>query len=454
MVTKVATIVKTRVEFPLGWTRTYPEVFELVPTDALAQESGAWDRSRENPGRFAETPAGRWVEQLGGVPYASVEYGYLAYVAGLGHAESGNIRVYLGSAAGAKHKEDARYRRRTAQYAANAAEREGEIGAGDGFVLGDSKSGFSAYHDDTPDDGFYTGARWLQKKTTPDFDPSPWTVTGMAVRSRGDLKFKGSNLLPIEGRGDSDRDWEPAPWQAYGFLKAMKASGNTGWLTVRKSGPGVRAAVEVTVERTTKVQTGVARTITVDVTPSNVGEASVRVGHTLAPVYKSKSVDGTVELPGQWGYRGQDADGKPLFYNRHHWDAVLAGATALRSLYHALTERGLTAFADAQDPRQACCTYAADVWAGLPTEAECKGDRALLGLRATVGKVADMVVTLAAQLADAADRPVARDEIAPMAKVLRRFFHAFEAKLQTSHVRGLFQTVTVDRPNADVAVCY
>lgn len=578
--------------FPKGWVRRYPVGMDLGEKDHLAVGSGLWDRAQAaEDDNAVRRVAGQWVEDLEGVSFADVDVDYLDFVVGRGGMVAGLIAAWKKTPEGREAFSDRVWTTREVGWMyrtwgslqAHKNKRASESGSGDRFIPGGSESGFIPGVDDTPDDGWYSGARWLQAgRPAPDFDPSPWTVTGMVARSRGDLKFKGANLLPVEGRGGPELDWEPAPWQAHAFLAYMRATGRKGWLTVRKSGrdvefgalpvaevpavydaggdfpvrpgqkatttPSVRAswkaAVECLVERTGRVPAGFARAVVTDLTPARacvgtttkvvtarlfvptrecpslefdrvqkqteklgledvvsyrgepafvevrVAEAvpvyeeatDVRIGYRLDPVYKPRSYDAVVELPGEWlpnprhEYRltidtgtGQQevtytttADA-PTFLNRHKWDAVLVAATTLRSLYQAMTERGLGAIpgephtggtfewqndlakslgtAPAADPRQSICSYAADVYASMPTEKEC--EPALARVREAVGRLTDLVGEKAARMADEAAKPRARDKVGAMAGWLGAFRKAVESRLGIEYAGdeavGLFE---------------
>jgi len=405
---------KSTYTFPASWWRTYPsKEFDLLPTDALAQESGAWDRYVKDTSRFA-CHKDVWKERLGGLRFQDVDLSYLKYLATIRDEQGGlirmavDVRAWFETPDGLTYLKDYPFRRRSAQFAANSAERESDVGtstgAEDGFILGDGDSGFCPTLDETdPPKGtsWYSGVEWIQPKRTADFDPSPWVVTGMAVRSHQDLKFKGENLIPLE-RGAGDWDWDPAPWQTYGFLRYMRNAGMKGWLHIRKSGRHVE--MNETEGKLGTPSRKVSWKSAIECMVETTIERAVRSQFTgLITKTKKMSLSRTLELPGEWMV--DNTGPEPVFINRHLWDAVTAAGVAMRSLLQALTERGLTSFSEAEDPRMACCLYAADLYASMPTEKECEKDLPLLKWRACVGKVADMVVTRAAELADDAARP-------------------------------------------------
>jgi hypothetical protein len=193
------------VAFPKGWVRTFPDAFEPGPADYLAQLSGAWERERAGEGRLFQWPNGRWAERLAGVGFADVDAGYLGYVAGGDGPVSRAVAGWLSTPAGAAHWGRRERAVREAQLAANAAEREGDVGAGGAFVEGARESGFIPSLDETPDDGRLAGRAW----------------------------------------GSEGRDWLPARHECHAILARIKARRTDATYESHKAGTFVKGAMIV-----------------------------------------------------------------------------------------------------------------------------------------------------------------------------------------------------------------
>jgi hypothetical protein len=204
-----------------------------------------------------------------------------------------------------------------------------------------SESGLFGKTENTVDEGqnlWYVGAEFIKGEYVPDYDPSPWTVTGMDVEDEHDLAFKAKNLLPIELPGGLD-DWKPAPWQAYSFINKMKSVGGIEIIKSKNlNGEYIIGGKKVLVVngmyylggRKHYLKTGYY----IKTHINTMSFKNPKTGNTIT--YSKKK---TIQLPSEWMV-SKEKDGSTVFIKRHVYDHMMVTHVALQNIYYSLNAKG------------------------------------------------------------------------------------------------------------------
>lgn len=410
-----------------GWKRTYPATMKLTADDHLAVASGAYRRWLEGACRFHQASDGRWVEDMSGVAFDDTDVGYLDWLCGsTKNATARWIGEYRTGAGASRFSGDV--------LSAESFRREaGWMYATLGTLMWwqaqrdrdsvESRSGFSADLDETPDDGWATGRTWgsADPNWTPERHDAHWILEAVREKAR---RAAGKMVW------DADGGRYPAPHAAY---------------TSHRAGEMVKVAA------VTVVDTRGMKTLEL---PGRWAPRSF--GFTTVVDTGTDQV--TVFVP--WENDGHEC---PQFLDRHAWDACLWAADELRQLYTRIVEQGPACVPDDADVGPVAWVYerVREVMDRVPTgdvrDSKLDGFRKLVrqSANACLDAVERIEVPVDAGFVGPVDE-LANLDLVELAKATERAVWGRRHRVRRvsiKRIRGFRSTASGDRVTLDVAFC-